>query len=102
MSSDHWWVYMLRCADGSLYTGVATDVTRRLHEHNNSPRAARYTRSRRPVELVLIEAVDNRSEALKRESRIKSLKRVEKETLVRENSGHSQRYAEALKLQLAP
>ena len=57
-----WFVYMLRCADGSLYTGITTDITRRVAEHNGGgPLGARYTRTRRPVELAYVEAVANRA-----------------------------------------
>jgi len=79
-----WTVYILRCADGSLYTGVTRDVTRRVEEHNSSGRlAARYTRSRRPVVLVYQEAARNRASACRREYRIKQLVRSEKDKLVR-------------------
>lgn len=73
-----WYVYMLRCADGSLYTGIATDVARRLNEHNGSKKAARYTRSRQPVVLVYTEAAESRSAALVREAALKKLSRREK------------------------
>ena len=74
-----WFIYMLRCADGSLYTGITTDVVRRVAEHNgDGAPGARYTRSRRPVELVYIEAVASRSEATRRETAIKRLDRVRK------------------------
>jgi putative endonuclease len=77
-------VYILRCADGSLYTGIARDVTRRVEEHNSKGRlAARYTRSRRPVVLVYREPAATRSAASKREYRIKQLTRGDKLTLVR-------------------
>jgi len=72
-----WFVYMLRCADGSLYTGVATDPERRLGEHNTG-RGARYTRGRTPVSLVYREACPDRSAAVSRELRIKRLGRVAK------------------------
>lgn len=78
-----WNVYMVRCADGSLYTGIARDVTRRIEEHNTSNvLAANYTRSRRPVTLVYSEAVATRSAAAKREYRLKQLSRQEKEDLL--------------------
>lgn len=78
-----WSVYILLCADGTLYTGVATDVARRLHEHNTSDRlGARYTRSRRPVVLAHTEPAATRSAALKREHAIKRLTRAEKQALV--------------------
>jgi putative endonuclease len=74
-----WWVYLLRCADGSLYTGITTDVSRRLAEHNgNGAAGARYTRSRRPVELAYAEAAASRAEAARREAAIKRLDRARK------------------------
>ncbi|HMA11088.1 MAG TPA: GIY-YIG nuclease family protein [Steroidobacteraceae bacterium] len=77
--SAAWWVYMLRCADGSLYTGITTDVVRRLAEHNGAGGVgARYTRSRRPVELVYAEAARSRAEAARREAAIKRLDRTRK------------------------
>jgi len=69
-----WFVYMVRCKDGSLYTGITTDIERRIIEHNTSNRlAAAYTRSRRPVVLVYKESYFDRSSALKREYAIKQL-----------------------------
>ena len=74
-----WWVYVLRCADGSLYTGITTDVDRRLAEHNgDGAGGARYTRSRRPVALVYAEAAASRAEAARREAAIKRLDRARK------------------------
>lgn len=70
---------MLRCADGSLYTGITTDVERRLAEHNGDGAAgARYTRSRRPVQLVYAEAACDRAAASRREAAIKRLDRARK------------------------
>lgn len=78
-----WWVYIVRCADGTLYTGVATDVARRVAEHNGAgKRAARYTRTRRPVTLVYRAPAANRSAACRREYRIKQLSRREKQQLI--------------------
>jgi putative endonuclease len=78
-----WTVYILRCADGSLYTGVTRDVARRVEEHNSSRRlAARYTRSRRPVVLVYQERAATRSAACRREYRIKQMARHDKQALV--------------------
>lgn len=74
---------MLRCADGTLYTGVTTDVLRRWHEHNGGPRGARYTRVRRPVSLVLCVAVPDRAGACRLEARLKALPRGRKERLIR-------------------
>ncbi|HET9462686.1 MAG TPA: GIY-YIG nuclease family protein [Thiobacillus sp.] len=74
-----WCVYMLRCADGSLYTGITTDVVRRVAEHNGvGPLGARYTRTRRPVQLVHVEAAADRAEAARREWAIKQLDRARK------------------------
>ena len=78
-----WYVYILECADGSLYTGITTDVNRRLLEHNYSFKSAKYTRSRRPVRLVWSKEVANRSEASKEEARIKKLKRASKLELIK-------------------
>ena len=77
-----WFVYLLRCADGSLYTGITNDVPRRFKQHNAGT-ASRYTRSRLPVVLVYQEAQASRSHALKRELAIKGLSRQEKESMIR-------------------
>ena len=73
-----WFVYILECADSTLYTGITTSLARRLKEHNETSKAAKYTRSRRPVELVAFCIVKDRSAALKLESKVKSLKKSEK------------------------
>jgi len=75
-------VYILRCADDSLYTGITTDVTRRLNEHNDGPRGANYTRARRPVALVYQFSVANRSSASRVEAWIKSQNRKTKESII--------------------
>ncbi len=73
----------MRCADGSLYTGVAIDVARRVAQHNGAlAKGARYTRSRRPVKLIYQENAANRSAACKREHAIKQLGRREKLALI--------------------
>lgn len=77
-----WYVYILQCADGTLYTGITTDIERRTLEHNESDKGAKYTRARRPVTLVYTSKHENRSKASKEESRIKNLKRREKEELI--------------------
>jgi putative endonuclease len=77
-----WRVYMLRCADGSLYTGCTNDLARRVAAHA-AGKGARYTRSRRPVVLVWSARVKDRSAALRREYRLKLLTRKEKLALVR-------------------
>ena len=79
---DPWFVYMLRCADGSLYTGITKDVKRRRQQHNDRT-ASRYTRSRRPTKLVWQEAQPSRSAALKREAAIKKMTRRDKLALIR-------------------
>jgi putative endonuclease len=66
-----YYLYILECADGTLYTGIATDLERRLEEHNSSCRGAKYTRTRRPVKLVYSERYSDRSSASKREYHIK-------------------------------
>jgi predicted GIY-YIG superfamily endonuclease len=76
-----WFVYIVRCNDDSLYTGVTTDVVRRVDQHN-SGRGAKYTRSRRPVRGVWEAMADSRSTAQKIESSIKKLSKEEKEKLV--------------------
>ncbi len=77
-----WFVYILRCADGTLYTGITTDPVRRVHEHNaGTALGARYTRSRRPVELVYVEEAPDRASAARREVRIKRLGRQGKLSL---------------------
>lgn len=77
-----WYVYILRCSDDSLYTGVTKNLQRRLEEHNHTKLAAKYTRARRPVELVYAENLASRSAAGKRECEIKALPRLEKEKLL--------------------
>jgi putative endonuclease len=81
MANSQHFVYMLQCADGSFYMGYATDVKRRLREHNESPKAAKYTRGRRPLTLAYYEECESRSDALKRENALRKLTRVQKEQL---------------------
>ena len=79
-----WFVYMVRCADNSLYTGIATDVERRVAEHNSTGNlSAKYTRARQPVSLVYSEMQSSRSEASKREYRIKRLNKKAKEGMIK-------------------
>jgi putative endonuclease len=75
------YVYVLRCADDSLYTGYTTDVARRVEEHD-AGEGAKYTRGRTPVELVHTEAYESKSTAMSREYEIKQLSRPQKERLV--------------------
>jgi predicted GIY-YIG superfamily endonuclease len=76
-----WWVYVLRCADDTLYTGITNDPDRRLTQHNGGT-ASKYTRSRRPVVMVYREPKRTRGTALRREAAIKALSRRQKETLI--------------------
>lgn len=79
---DTWYLYILRCRDNTLYTGITTDVQRRLEAHR-SGKGAKYTRGRAPLELVYQQTCGTHSQALKRELEIKALKREEKEQLIR-------------------
>ena len=78
-----WFLYILQCFDGSLYTGITNDVARRCKQHNAGT-ASRYTRSRLPVALIYQESQPDRSAALKRELAVKALSRGAKESLVRQ------------------
>ena len=82
MESKHF-VYILRCADDTYYTGWTTDPERRLRVHN-SGKGAKYTRSRIPAVIVHLEVFDNKADALRREHAIKRLTRAEKEKLIKE------------------
>lgn len=80
-----YFVYIVRCADGTLYTGITTDVVRRVAEHNGtdaSKKGAKYTRVRRPVVVVYTMACQDRAQASKEEYRIKKLSRIQKESLI--------------------
>ena len=77
-----WYVYILRCGDGTLYTGITDDIPRRLAAHR-SGKGAKYTRGRGPLELVYQEQVPDKSAALRRELEIKRLRRAEKERLIK-------------------
>ena len=76
-------LYIVECSDGTYYTGIAVDVEKRMREHNDSARGARYTRARRPVTLVYQEKLPDRSSALKREYAVKKMTRAQKSALVR-------------------
>ena len=76
-----WYLYILRCKDGTLYTGITTDVEKRLEAHR-AGRGAKYTRGRGPLELVYRETCGSHSEALKREYQVKALTRLEKRKLM--------------------
>jgi len=78
-----YFVYMVKCADNTLYTGIATELERRIEEHNGSDKGAKYTRVRRPVRLVYSEEYPDRSSASKREYEIKKkMSRAEKLKLI--------------------
>ncbi len=75
------YTYILKCSDGTFYTGWTTDITRRLKTHN-AGRGAKYTKTRRPVELVYLEEHETRADAMKREIQIKKMDRKRKMTLI--------------------
>lgn len=77
-----WYLYILRCGDGTLYTGITTDVPKRLEQHRTG-KGAKYTRGRSPLDLVYQEECGSHSEALKRELAVKKLTREQKEVLIR-------------------
>ena len=77
-----YYLYILRCSDGSLYTGITTDIKRRLNEHNKGRKGAKYTALRRPLELVYKKRFIGRSAASIEETRIKKLSRKEKLELI--------------------
>ena len=78
-----WYVYIVRCADGTLYTGITTSLKRRISEHNSSEKGARYTKSRRPVKLVYNETYRTRRSASRREFLIKRMVKKAKEGMVK-------------------
>ena len=78
-----WYVYIVECVDKTFYTGISTDLNKRIEEHNTSPKGAKYTRSRRPVHMVYFEMAENKSLASKREKSIKNMTRQEKLALIR-------------------
>jgi putative endonuclease len=78
-----WYVYMVICSDGTIYTGIARDLQKRLAEHNNGANGAKYTRSRRPVSLAYQEELPSRSAASSREYQLKELSREQKKELIR-------------------
>ena len=78
LANEKWFVYIVECSDGTFYTGITKDLSKRILEHNLGKRGAKYTRARRPVKLVCFNIVNNRSEALKLELKVKSIKRSKK------------------------
>ena len=94
MNNKKWVAYLVRCSDKSLYCGISNDLKNRLSEHN-SGKGAKYTRSRRPVELVGVSSELTKTEALKLEYRIKQLPADRKTTELKMNSKHSERLGPA-------
>jgi predicted GIY-YIG superfamily endonuclease len=84
-----WYLYILKCCDGSLYTGIARDLQQRLQAHNGGT-ASRYTRSRLPVSVIYQEHCRGRSSALRKEYAIKQLSRKEKEDYIKLKSGNTE------------
>ena len=80
-----YFVYLVKCNDDTLYTGITSDLKRRIEEHNNSKLGAKYTKARRPVKLIYQKEFENRSEALIEEARIKKLSRREKLEFITKN-----------------
>jgi len=78
-----YYLYILKCADKTLYTGITVNLVRRIKEHNTSNLGAKYTRARRPVKLVYSKRFKNRANASKEEARIKKLSRTEKLALIK-------------------
>ena len=78
INQKRWYVYIVECVDGTLYTGVTTDVKRRLHEHNFTKKGAKYTASRRPVELVACKPIKSKKAAYRLEYQVKKKRKTEK------------------------
>jgi putative endonuclease len=78
-----WYVYMIRCSDASLYTGITTNLDRRFQEHKDSKKGSRYARAKIPLHIAYTETYHSRSEAQKREYVIKQLTKAEKEILIK-------------------
>ena len=77
-----WYLYVVRCSDDTLYTGITTDLARRLDEHNTSKRGAKYTKTRRPINLVYYELHQSQSNAQRAEYKFKKLTREQKEKII--------------------
>ncbi len=77
-----YYLYILQCSDGTFYTGITTDLSRRVTEHNENKLGAKYTAGRQPVKLVYSKKLKDRSSALREEARVKKLKKVEKLELI--------------------
>lgn len=81
-TNNEWAIYVLRCRGDTLYTGITTNIDRRVNEHNMSSLGSKYTRSRRPVVLVYLESAQDRSSASKREYQIKQMTKKQKERMI--------------------
>ena len=84
MGNRPWFLYVVHCSDGTLYTGVTTDVSRRVHEHNTASRGAKYTKTRRPVRLIYWIDFETRSSAQRAEYKFKKLTRKQKDEIINE------------------
>jgi len=93
--NNMWFVYILKCKDNTYYTGITTDIDRRIIEHNTSSKWAKYTRGRRPVQLMYTSDFKNKSEASKEECRIKKLNKKCKEELISNPSAFQAPYPRA-------
>lgn len=80
---DIWFLYMVQCSDGTLYTGITNDLEKRVEAHNSGKDGARYTKSRRPVKLVYSEQAESKSAAARLEYRIKKLPRSKKKRMIK-------------------
>ena len=85
-ATQRWYLYVVKCSDGTLYTGVTTDLERRIKEHNASPRGAKYTRTRRPVELVYSYSYLSRSQAQRAEHKFKRLSKRQKLDMIHDSN----------------
>ncbi len=90
MADSEFSLYIVRCADGTLYTGIATDVSKRLTDHETSPRGAKYLRGRGPLQVVFSEVVGDRASASQLEYRVKRLSRARKLALIEGRSALSE------------
>ena len=82
MKSKKWYMYVVRCHDETFYTGITTDLVRRINEHNGSTRGAKYTASRRPVTLIYSVEYPDRSSASIAEAKFKKLRRAQKDAII--------------------
>ena len=86
MNQTKWYLYVVECSDGTLYTGITTNINRRLNEHNYGSRSAKYTRSRRPVKLRHVKQYEDRSQASSAEYKFKKLTRKRKLEIINDKA----------------